>query len=161
MEIYLMQHGKAFSEVEDPKRSLTPEGKEEISFSGRGIARLEIKFDLILCSTKQRALQTAEIVAKETGYPLEKIESSPRFDPLASVEEAISYLASLKDRNRILVVGHLPSLEKIASQLLSETPVSIQFQMGSLCRIDIEGFPAGKAKLIWFLMPQHLRLIAE
>lgn len=156
-----MQHGKAFSEQEDPERSLTPEGKEDISFSARGITRLDIKFDLILCSTKRRAIQTAEIVARETGYPKEKIESSSRFDPLAPADEAIFYLTSLKNLNRILVVGHLPSLEKVASQLLSETPVSIQFQMGSLCRIDAEELPAVKAKLIWFLVPRHLRLIAE
>ena len=33
MEIYLMQHGEAFSEEADPERSLTPEGESQIGKS--------------------------------------------------------------------------------------------------------------------------------
>ncbi len=161
MEIYMMQHGEALPKEEDPERGLSPDGKRQIDLSAKALKRMGLRFDLIICSPKKRARQTAEIVAKELGYPIEKIEVSPDFKPLSPPADAISYLKSFVDKGRIFIAGHLPSLAEIASELMSEGHITIQFQMGCVCCIDVEELPTHKGKLMWHLTPKQLALIAS
>ena len=162
MEIYLMQHGEAFTEDQDPERSLTRSGEDQIHSSGKALKKLGVEADLILSSPKKRARQTAEIVAGELGYSREGIAVTEVLEPLAPHEDAIAYLRRFGDRGKMLLAGHLPSLAKIASSLMSGgTDVSIHFEMGGVCRIDVEEFPTHKGDLRWILTPTQLRLLAE
>jgi phosphohistidine phosphatase len=162
MEIYLMQHGEAFAEDRDPERSLTPGGEDQINSSGKALRKLGVDVDLIVSSPKKRARQTAEIVAGELGYSKEAIEVTETLAPLAPSDDAIAYLRRFGDRGKVLLSGHLPSLAEIASNLMSEgTHVSIHFEMGGVCRIDVEEFPTHTGNLRWILAPIHLRLLAE
>ena len=61
----------------------------------------------------------------------------------------------------IFIAGHLPSLAEIASELLSEGHISIQFQMGGVCEIEVEQLPTHQGKLISLLTPEQLALIAK
>ncbi len=162
MEIYLMQHGEAHAEDQDPERSLTPGGEDQIRSSGKALKKLGVDVDLIVSSPKKRARQTAEIVAKELGYPKEGIAVTEALEPLTPAEDAIAYLGRLGDKGKMLLAGHLPSLGEIASNLMSEgTRVSIHFEMGGVCRIDVEALPTHKGDLCWLLPPAQLRLLAE
>jgi len=162
MEIYLIQHGEAYAEDQDPERSLTPGGEGQIRSSGMALRKLGVDIDLIVSSPKKRARQTAEIVAGELGYPKEGIEVTKSLEPLAPCEDAIAYLKQFIDRGRVLLSGHLPSLGEIASTLMSEGhPVSIHFEMGGVCRIDVEALPTHKGDLRWILPPTLLRVLAE
>lgn len=162
MEIYLMQHGEAHAEDQDPERSLTPGGEDQIRSSGKALKKLGVDVDLIVSSPKKRARQTAEIVAGELGYPKEGIAVTEALEPLAPAEDAIAYLGRLGDKGKMLLAGHLPSLGEIASNLMSEgTRVSIHFEMGGVCRIDVEALPTHKGDLRWLLPPTQLRLLAE
>lgn len=162
MEIYLMQHGEAFSEDADPERSLTPEGERQIEASGRALKKLGVEVDLVVSSPKKRARQTAEIVGRVLGYPSEEIRATEALQPTAPAPDALLFLKAYEDKKRILVAGHLPSLGEIASALLSEGPkVAIRFSMGGVCRIDVEEvLQTGLGELRWLLAPEHLRLIA-
>ncbi|MBW2057111.1 MAG: phosphohistidine phosphatase SixA [Deltaproteobacteria bacterium] len=161
MEIYLMQHGQAFSEEADPERSLTPEGEDQILTSARALVKMGILFDLVVSSPKKRALQTARLTAGTLNYPLDGIKVTETLNPTALPVEAIGFLKAYEDKTRVLLAGHLPSLGEIASELLTEGPrVFIHFEMGGLCRIDVD-FPRGEpGELKWSLLPEHLRLIA-
>jgi phosphohistidine phosphatase len=162
MEIYLMQHGEAYSEDQDPERSLTPEGEEQIRSSGRALKKLGVDVDLMVSSPKKRARQTAEVVAGELGYSEEGIEVTETLEPLAPSEDLIAYLRRFGDRRKVLLAGHLPSLGKIASDLVSEGgDISVHFEMGGVCRIDVEALPTHGGDLRWILPPAHLRLLAE
>jgi phosphohistidine phosphatase len=162
MEIYLMQHGEAYSEDQDPERSLTPNGEEQIHSTGKALKKLGVDVDLMVSSPKKRARQTAEIVAGELGYSKEGIEITETLEPLAPSEDLIANLRRFGDRGKVLLAGHLPSLGKIASGLVSEGgDVSVYFEMGGLCRIDVEALPTQKGDLRWILSPAHLRLLAE
>jgi len=162
MEIYLMQHGEAHVEDQDPERSLTQGGEDQIRFSGKALKKLEVDVDLIVSSPKKRARQTAEIVARELGYSREGIAVTEALEPLAPAEDAIAYLRRFGDRGKMLLAGHLPSLGEIASNLMSEgTRVSIHFEMGGVCRIDVEALPTHKGDLRWLFPPAHLRMLAE
>lgn len=162
MEIYLMQHGEAYTEDQDPERSLTPRGEDQIRSSGKALKKLGVDVDLIVSSPKKRARQTAEIVAGELGYSKEGITATEALEPLAPADDAIGYLSRFGDKGKMLLAGHLPSLGEIASNLMSEgTCVSIHFEMGGVCRIDVEALPTHTGDLRWVLTPTQLRLLVE
>lgn len=54
---------------------LTDEGKKQVKKAGQQAKDLGI--DLILCSPLSRAYETAKIIAKEIGYPVDQIEVVP------------------------------------------------------------------------------------
>lgn len=161
MEIYMMQHGDALPKDKDPERGLSPEGENQIRLSAKALKRLQVHFDLIVSSPKKRARQTAEIVARELGYPEDQIELTETLEPLSPATEAVSYLKSFVAKERVFLAGHLPSLPEIASVLMSESRISIQFEMGGVCRIDVEKLPTHEGKLRWYLTPEHLGLLAQ
>ncbi|MCK5553353.1 MAG: hypothetical protein KAJ09_09435, partial [Deltaproteobacteria bacterium] len=95
-------------------------------------------------------------------YSKEVIEVTETLEPLAPGDDAIVYLRRFGDRRKVLLAGHLPSLAEIASNLMSEgAHVSVHFEMGGICRIDVEEFPTHRGNLYWILTPTHLRLLAE
>ena len=64
MRLYLMQHGEAKSETEDPERSLTNRGEEETRKISGAIKKLGICPSRIYHSRKKRAEQTAGIISR-------------------------------------------------------------------------------------------------
>ena len=162
MEIYLMQHGESFPNDKDPERSLTPRGKEQIHLSAKALKRMDISFDLIISSPKQRAQQTAGIVADELGYPQGEIEVSAALEPTAPVEDILLFLTSFSLKNRIFLAGHLPSLGEIASALMSDVfRIPLHFEMGGVVRIDAEDPKAHRGELRWLLLPHQLALLSQ
>jgi len=67
--LYLAQHGKSFSEAEDPERRLTPEGVAETERGAGLLAAVGVKVAEVLHSGKARARQTAEIFSRRLGAP--------------------------------------------------------------------------------------------
>ncbi|MBI3624030.1 histidine phosphatase family protein [Candidatus Saccharibacteria bacterium] len=53
---------------------LTEEGRQQAKRAGRAAKKLNI--DLIVCSPLGRAHETAKIIAKEIGYPINKIQTN-------------------------------------------------------------------------------------
>lgn len=77
--LYFMRHGLTKMNVAGvwsgtTETSLTKEGREQAKRAGKTAKDLGI--DAIVCSTMGRAIETAEIVAKEIGYPLDAIHKS-------------------------------------------------------------------------------------
>ncbi|MGZ3590678.1 MAG: histidine phosphatase family protein [Thermodesulfobacteriota bacterium] len=64
MRLYLVQHGEARSEAEDPERSLTIRGEEETRKISGAAKRQGIRPSRIYHSGKKRAEQTAGIIAR-------------------------------------------------------------------------------------------------
>ena len=71
MKLYLVQHGEAKSEAEDPERSLTSRGEEETRQISNAAKRLGIRPSRIYHSGKRRAEQTAGIIAKALDMPVQ------------------------------------------------------------------------------------------
>lgn len=70
MPIYLVQHGQAHPEADDPERSLTEEGKAVVNRIGQLASAFEVPVYQIFHSGKTRARQTAEIMANYLKPPL-------------------------------------------------------------------------------------------
>lgn len=62
--------------VETP---LTKKGIKQAKEAGKTLGKSDLKIDLIICSPLSRALDTAKHVAKEIGYPVEKIQINDLF----------------------------------------------------------------------------------
>ena len=162
MEIYLVRHGDAHTKEDDPERHLNSDGINQCCLSGRALRILDIKFDLVISSPKVRASQTAEIIAEEVGYPKDKIIITETLEPAASPKDTISYLNNFTEKNKIMLAGHLPLLGNLASELLSKnSQISLHFETGTVCQIDVDQPISHNGNFRWFLTPKQLRLIAQ
>jgi phosphohistidine phosphatase len=137
MQLYLIQHGKAKSEAQDPDRPLTDEGRREVEavllstlrFGRVGMAR-------VLHSGKRRARETAEIVADRLDAQVEEVDGlDPGDDPAIWAGRLTS-----QDRDLVLV-GHLPHLSRLASRLLCGDPDRdvVRFANGGIVALEGEG----------------------
>ncbi len=162
MEIYLVRHGSAYMEEEDPERHLNNDGINQCHLTGKVLKRLDIIFDLIVSSPKVRARQTAEIIAEELHYSNKEIMISESLKPSTDPKDTISFLNNLTGTKRVLLAGHLPLLENLASELLSKpSGFSFHFETGTVCLIEVD-LPISRAgEFHWFLAPEHLKLLAN
>jgi len=161
MEIYLMQHGPALPKDQDQEEGLAPEGKTRIQASGKALKKLGVRFDANLSSPKKRSRQTAAIVAKEVGFPVEKIIETTKVKAMTPPEETLRALSELSGVSSVLVAGHLPSVAEVASFLLTQgSKATVAFEMGGCCRIDVDTLPTHEGRLRWYLLPEQLKVIA-
>ena len=117
MKLFLVRHGEAVNPDVDPKRPLSESGRAMVSKVGRHLKGLGIRVDEIRCSTKARARETAEIIAKEIapGQAPAEMQGLKPNDPVESVA------GELETAERdIMIVGHLPFLPALAARLLGE-----------------------------------------
>ncbi len=115
MECYLVRHGEAKPDTQDPIRPLSERGREEVRLVALHAAAAGVQVAQILHSGKPRALQTAEILADYLRPPCGISEMdglAPNDDP----EKARAKLEAASEP--LMIVGHLPHLSLLASALL-------------------------------------------
>ena len=117
MRLYLMQHALAYSSTEDSARPLNPDGVKQAKQSASGIKRLGLDFDLIMTSPQRRAQQTAALVAEAVRYPYSDIMTTEALLPDQTPDGLLELLQKESTESRILVVGHLPHLARLAETL--------------------------------------------
>ena len=131
MKVYLVQHAKPKPEEEDPQKPLSEQGEVE----AQKVAEFakNIKVNKIQHSGKLRAQQTAEILGKSLGVDVVKADS---LEPMADTQIWANRLEEQSED--VMLVGHLPHLAKLASQLLTqnqEKPV-ISFKQGGIVCLE-------------------------
>ena len=161
MEIYLMQHGDCLTEEEDPKQPLSAEGRQKIEKISKAFERMGLAVGKIVTSPKERARQTAEIVAPAVGVSGDAILETELVKAMTPPALTVKYIEQLAQFGSVLVVGHLPSLAGVASFLLTEgAGAAIQFERGGLGRIDVENLSTHEGRLRWYITAGILELIA-
>jgi phosphohistidine phosphatase len=149
--IYLVQHAQAKKEEEDPERGLTDKGFNDIEKVAKFLSSLKINVDGIYHSNKKRAVQTAEVLAKYLNpkYIVEDNNLNPLDEPELWYEKILSV------EENIMVVGHLPHLEKLASLLLcrDKTKKVVNFKMAGVVCIKKE---EKVFSVEWFVTPEIL-----
>lgn len=162
VNIHLMQHGACLSKELDPSRRLSPVGRDQIEASAMAVKRMGLWFDLILSSPKKRARETSAIVARTLGYPEESIGIGDLLAPMIPAENTVNWLTEFSDAQSVLIAGHLPNLEEVASFLLSSGPgLKIIFENGGLTCIECDRLPTRRARLGWHLRPAQLRMLSQ
>jgi len=154
MHAYLVQHGKAKSAEEDPNRGLSDDGREEVTRIAEFLEDLRITISLIHHSGKLRAEETAHILATSircTAGPCQTEGLDPSDDPAATANFLNVYT------DDILIVGHLPHLERLTSLLLTGNQDRRPVQFRNSGVVCLEKEQSGRWSLVWAIVPDLLR----
>jgi phosphohistidine phosphatase len=155
MHLYLVQHGAAKSEAEDPHRGLTDEGRRDVERMAHFLAPVRLGLDRIQHSEKLRARQTAEILAAQ----LQPAEGTHEIAGLAPHDDVEQMCVRLQQESKnLMLVGHLPHVSHLASRLLGfeGNRAIVRFQMAGVVQLDRA--EAGKWEVRWVFPPELLPL---
>lgn len=151
MQLYLVQHAEAKQEDEDPARGLSDKGLSDIQKVAAYVAQRNLNVDRILHSTKLRAEQTAQVLAKH----LKTSDAVAKTDGLAPLDDPAVWISNLNNiSGDVMLVGHLPHLSRLASLLLSgdsERKI-ISFSMAGIVCLESGGDSGWSLK--WMITPE-------
>ncbi len=129
MRLYLVQHGQAKTEAEDPQRSLTPKGENEVKSVANIAQKMTLNPSKIYHSGKLRAEQTAAIVGGALDKSIETAQGMAPLDDIQLWADKIN-----QSEKELMLVGHLPHLEKLTSHLITgdENIRPVLFRFGAI-----------------------------
>ena len=157
MEIYLLRHGIAEDRSttgRDADRKLTEEGKQKLRRVMERAHAAGVNPSLILSSPLKRAIETAEIAARELGYE-GKILRVNSLTPGSSPQDVWEEIRNHPDEPAILLAGHEPLFSATVSSMLGSTRVMVEFKKAAIVRIDFEALGASPAGVLqWMLTPK-------
>jgi len=150
VELYVARHARAAGESRGGERPLTDEGREDARRVGRALEAAGVKLSSVWHSPKLRARETADLLAGAVGAGAEleeRVDLQPLSDPttvLDAVRDAVG---------PVLVVGHLPHVERLGSLLLTGSADAevVDIPPGGVLR-----FVSGEGRdwrLTWFVTP--------
>jgi phosphohistidine phosphatase len=155
VRLHLLRHAHAGDALEwegdDALRPLTNKGRAQSQRLGRFLEQHGIRPDVIVSSPRVRALQTAEIVAKELGMT---VRVDARLADAFGKRELWDLLDELGAREPMLV-GHDPDLSSLLGYLVDAAGISMR--KGALATIDLSTkLGDGEGALRWLLPPDLL-----
>jgi phosphohistidine phosphatase len=158
MKLYLIQHGEAKSEVEDPERSLTPRGEKEVISVSKVAPGLHINPSKVFHSGKLRAKQTAEIISSALKIPDPSVQPIQGLNPNDDIRPWAERIS--KEKEDFMLVGHLPFLEKLTSFLLcgNENARLVLFRYGAIVCLDQK--EDKRWAIRWILTPEMANLMS-
>jgi len=153
MSLYLVQHGKSLPKEIDPDRPLSEEGKTTVRRTAKTAGEYHIRVSQIIHSGKTRARQTAEIISTYI-----KPESGIRESTCLNPNDDVRPIASMiKGPENIMLVGHLPFMERLASYLITGNTenTAVKFQNGGIVCLDQDTEKA-TWYVKWMVMPEMI-----
>lgn len=157
MEIYLLRHGIAEDRAasgRDADRRLTEEGRAKLQSVLERAHAAGVTPSLILSSPLRRAIETAEIAARELGYD-GKIVRAAALAPDSSPQQIWDEIRKHRDETAVLVTGHEPLFSSTVAWMLGSTRAMVHFRKGALVRLDVESLgPTPAAVLEWMMIPK-------
>ena len=134
--LYLLRHAKSSKDdpsLKDFDRPLNEKGKAQIQTLAKMILKEKIQAEVMISSPAKRAKDTAESIAKLTGYQKEIIYNGKFYE--ANTEEYAQMIKKTPDEySSLMLIAHNPTLENFLSELISkETHLSTC----SLARVQI------------------------
>ncbi len=155
MNLFILRHASAGTSrpnpIIDKKRPLDKEGKRHCLQLATILSAQKTSFDLVISSPLKRSLQTAQLVATETGYEA-KITTTDALAPTATFKDFQQLLKSISGKENILVVGHNPNLVGFLAALLVPAGTSslprIRLRKGSIAHVTFTRGPAMLQNLI-------------
>lgn len=151
MPLYLVQHGKCLPREIDPDPPLSPEGRSDVRRIAEVAKGYGVAVSRILHSGKTRARETAGILA-ELLNPDNGVDEAAGLNPL---DDPADWAAAADPAGRIMLVGHLPFMERLAALMVTGSaarPV-FRFQNGGIVCLDIYPGTARDWVIQWALMP--------
>jgi len=150
MAIYLIQHGKCLPKDKDPEKGLSDQGIADATRIAEVAASYKVPVSRILHSGKKRARQTAEIfynlLAPQNGLSIA--------DGIKPLDDVAHFGNRLDSSANMMVVGHLPFMEKLAAYLITGSPEKPVFKFQNAGIVCLDLYPGSDSWVIrWALMP--------
>jgi phosphohistidine phosphatase len=150
MDVMLVQHAQALTEEQDSDRPLSAQGEEQLRKVAAVVATDgDLDLARIWHSGKTRAAQTAEILA-EYFKPRLGVRSAEGLSPLDEPRIWADRLVEMEQQ--VMLVGHLPHLEKLTALLLGGqgSPRIVAFQNAGIVCLR---YHDGAWRLRWAVTP--------
>jgi phosphohistidine phosphatase len=125
MELLLWRHAEAEDGADDMKRRLTQRGEKQAREMAKWIRAHQPKDLRIIVSPAVRTQQTAEALKLP-------FETQRKIGPEACVSELVAASGWPAASGSVLIVGHQPSLGRLASLLLAGTESEWTIKKGAL-----------------------------
>ncbi len=154
MLIYLVQHGEARKEEEDPARGLTEKGAADVRRAAAYARTMNLRISWIFHSGKTRATQTGQILADH----LKPEKGIFQTDNLAPMDDPDVWARRLGEMNEdVMLVGHLPYMAKLAGLLLcsDKEKMLVDFKMGGI--VCLKRSEDGRWAVEWMIVPEMAR----
>ena len=148
--MYVVQHGKSLPKTEDPDQGLATQGEVETDRIADVAAGYNVRVSRILHSGKKRARQTAERLERRLS-PAGGTASVGGMNPMDDVRSFAEQLPLDQD---LMLVGHLPFLERLIGLLVSGDAERTVFKLqnsGIVCLARVPEVP--NPVIRWALMP--------
>ena len=154
MKLYLVQHGQACSKDVDPNRPLTEQGKADVNRLAVFLRKSGVSVERIIHSGKLRASQTAERLVNAIAagtVPEVSDVINPNDDPAQFAQLSFSWGGDT------LIVGHLPFMAKLVSQLTLRNTQTVftEFTPGSA--VCLERHEDNRWSLNWMVRPEVMK----
>ena len=151
MALYLVQHGKSLPKDVDPDQGLSDEGIAETKRIAQVARDYQVRVARIQQSGKKRARQTAEIFAAALN-PAGGVEEVSGIKPLDDVK---AFAANIDAAADIMLVGHLPFMERMTSYLVTGSDSKPIFKFQNSGIVCLERDPDSDSwAIVWTLMPK-------
>jgi len=163
VRVIAVRHGPA--EVRDPARwpdddlrPLTRKGVAETKRAAKGLAHVVRSADLLVTSSADRALKTAQLIQRE----LEKAPRPETWEELAPgnlptpIFDRIRRAA--RPRQNLVLVGHEPTLSEFVGEALTGEGFSVVHltKGGAVCLEFSNSIRPGAGRLVWLLTRKQL-----
>jgi phosphohistidine phosphatase len=117
----------------------------------RRASKAAVKPTLIISSPYKRAMETAEIAARELQYHSEIVKSE-RLTPHSTPHDLWNEVRAHRDEPAILLTGHEPLFSAAVAWMVGSTRAMVDFKKGGLARIDFATVSADpRGVLQWML----------
>jgi phosphohistidine phosphatase SixA len=153
VKVWLARHGEAGDYLKDPKaereRPLTPEGRKIVAAIARAMKDAGEEPRTILTSEYARAYETADIIGKAFGCPVDIVSSVAPHMPLA---HALEVLAEEDEQRRVMIVAHSDNINPWVERVTGDED---DFAKGEVRRYRVDRAD-GSAKERWRCCPSDV-----
>ncbi len=151
MLLYLVRHGEAKPEEEDPRRGLTDEGLKNARRMAEFLAFMDTQLDVIIHSPKKRAVETARAFAEHIR-PKKSIGESAGLLPNDDPKPWVERINAMEDDT--VIVGHLPFLDRLLGLLVAGDPGRAIINFKAAGAVCLKPAGAGRWLIEWALGPE-------
>ena len=150
MNLYFVRHGIAGNSAADKERELTRQGKENLLKDFKTWDNYINSIDYIITSPYKRTYQTAELIHKYYKINSELIIENS-LAPGCYLENVLPLIEALEAED-ILLVGHMPDVAFMVSELTNSYRSNFDFFPGSIAGVTIGSkLKEGQGTLRFFL----------
>ena len=153
MRVYLVRHGQAMTEEQNPDQPLSEKGRAEVDRVASFLRRSCQPISRIIHSPKTRARDTAMVLTQVLGLGDLIEEAASGLGPMDSTDLLAQSIG--QSDSDIMVVGHQPFMGRMVTRLTSSAEGSgfTGFTPGTVACLEKE---EGLWNLLWMVRPDLL-----